>query len=100
MKNIFNGIKSYTLITVGLFIYAFAWTGILAPASVMGGGASGVGLLVYHLTGGVEGGVPIGTTFFVFNIILLIIGVLTIGFKFGAKTIFAIFAVSVMLRLG
>lgn len=100
MKNILNGIKSYVIITLGLVIYAFAWTGILAPASVMGGGASGVGLLVYHMTGGVSGGVPIGTTFFIFNLILLVIGVLTIGFKFGAKTIFAIITVSVLLRLG
>lgn len=101
MNNILREIKSYIIITLGLMVYAFAWTGILAPASVMGGGASGVGLLVYHATGGVEGGgIPIGTTFFIFNVILLIIGVMTIGFKFGAKTIYAIITVSVLLRLG
>lgn len=101
MGKIFNEIKSYVIITFGLMIYSFAWTGILAPASVMGGGASGVGLLVFHATGGdAGGGIPIGTTFFVFNLILLVIGVFTIGFKFGAKTIYAIIAVSIMLRLG
>lgn len=100
MKNILNGIKSYVIITLGLVIYAFAWTGILAPASVMGGGASGVGLLIYHMTGGASDGIPIGTTFFIFNLILLLIGIFTIGFKFGAKTIFAIVTVSVLLRLG
>lgn len=100
MAKIFKEIKSYFIITIGLIIYAFAWTGILAPASVMGGGASGVGLLVYHATGGVNGGIPIGTTFFVFNLILLIIGIFTIGFKFGAKTIYAIITVSLLLRLG
>lgn len=100
MGKIFNEIKSYVIIAFGLVIYAFAWTGILAPASVMGGGASGVGLLVYHATGGVDGGIPIGTTFFIFNLILLVIGVMTIGFKFGAKTIFAIITVSILLRLG
>lgn len=99
-KLILGEVKSYFLITVGIILYCFSWTGLLAPADVMGGGASGIGLLVYNATGGADGGIPIGTTFLVFNVILLIIGIMTIGFKFGAKTIYAIFAVSLFLRLG
>lgn len=93
--------KSYLFITLGVLIYAVAWISILAEASVMGGGASGIGLLVFNATGGVDGGgIPIGTTFFIVNAILLIIGGFTIGFKFGAKTIYAIIAISIFLRLG
>ncbi len=99
-QKIFSEIKSYLIITLGLAIYCFAWTGLLAPAEVMGGGVSGIGLLIYHATGGVEGGVPIGTSFLVVNAILLIAGVFTIGPKFGAKTIFAIIMATILLRLG
>ena len=41
-------IKEYTLISIGLVMYSFAWTGILIPADVMGGGINGVGLLIYY----------------------------------------------------
>lgn len=100
-KTILRETKSYIIITLGLICYAFAWTGILAPAGVMGGGASGVGMLVYYMTGGPEGGgIPIGTAFFFFNLILLTVGVMTIGFKFGTKTIYAILMLSLFLRLG
>lgn len=99
-KTILRETKSYIVITLGLICYAFAWTGILAPAGVMGGGASGVGMLVYYMTGGPDGGIPIGTAFFFFNLILLVVGVMTIGFKFGAKTIYAILMLSLFLRLG
>ncbi len=99
-KILFKEIRSYFLMTVGLVIYCFAWTGILAPAEVMGGGASGVGLLVYHATGGEDGGIPIGTVFLIMNAILLIIGCFTVGFKFGAKTLYGIAVASVLLRLG
>lgn len=100
-KNILLEAKSYLFITLGVLIYAVAWISILAEASVMGGGASGIGLLIFKATGGAEGGgIPIGTSFFFVNLILLIIGGFTIGFKFGAKTIYAILAISVFMRLG
>ena len=98
---IFKEIKSYIIIVLGLICYAFAWTGILAPAEVMGGGASGIGLLIYEFTGGAAGGgIPIGNSFFALNLVLFVIGILTIGPKFGVKTIFAIIVLSVLLRLG
>ncbi len=97
---IIKEIKSYFIMTIGLIIYCFAWTGILAPAEVMGGGASGVGLLVYHATGGENGGIPIGTVFLIMNAILLVIGCFTVGFKFGAKTLYGIAVASLLLRLG
>lgn len=99
-NNILKEVKAYAIMTLGFICYAFAWTAILLPAQVMGGGAGGVSLLVYHFTGGENGGVPIGTTFLIFNAILLVIGCFTIGFKFGAKTIYGILVMSLLLSLG
>ena len=99
-NNIVTWVKDLVLLTFGVAVYAFAWTGIITPADGMGGGATGFARLICELTGGVNGGgIPIGVTFFVFNAIFLTICVLLLGAKFGIKTIYAIFMTSVLMTL-
>ena len=90
-------LKEYLFITIGVFIYAFAWVGIIVPADGIGGGASGFALLVYYATGGVNGGVPIGISFFLINAVLLIAAGFILGAKFGAKTIYSIIMISLAM---
>lgn len=98
--SLFTWIKDLVLITIGVAVYAFAWTGIINPANGMGGGATGFARLVCELTGGVNGGgVPIGVTFFILNAVFLLICVLLLGAKFGIKTIYAILMTSVLMTL-
>ena len=97
--NILNEVKSYLIITLGLSMYAFAWTTILAPANVMGGGGGGMAMLIYYATGGQAGGIPIGYSYLAINAVLIGIACLIIGPKFGAKTIYAMFCVSLMMSL-
>ena len=54
----------------GMFIYAFGWIGCILPANCMGGGASGVSLLIYHA---IDGAMSMGAILFIINAILLII---------------------------
>lgn len=95
--------REYGLISLGMLLYSFAWTSILLPAGVIGGGASGIGLLVYYATGGVDGGIPLWITVLVVNAILIVIAMILVGVKFGAKTIYAIlfmtFAMAVLQQL-
>ena len=83
--------------TVGMFCYAFGWIGCILPAKCMGGGASGLSLLIYYATGET---ITIGVTVFIINAILLIIAGFIVGWKFGVKTIFCVcmlsFAMSTM----
>ena len=98
--NIVTWVKDLFMLTIGIAIYAFAWTGIINPANGMGGGATGFARLVCELTGGINGGgIPIGITFFVFNAVFLTICVLLLGAKFGIKTIYAIVMTSVLMTL-
>lgn len=98
--NILTWVKDLVLLTIGVAIYAFAWTGIINPANGMGGGATGFARLVCELTGGINGGgIPIGITFFVFNAVFLTICVLLLGAKFGIKTIYAIVMTSVLMTV-
>ncbi len=87
-------VKEYVVIILGLIIYTLGWTCFLVPMGITGGGASGIGTMVYLLTGGA---VPVGVTYLVVNAILIIIAVYVIGANFGVKTIFAVGLASVLL---
>ena len=91
--------KEYGLISIGGLMYSFAWTSILIPAGVMGGGLNGIGLLIYYATGGTDGGIPLGVTFLVLNAVLVGVASLLISLKFGAKTIYAIGFISVAMAV-
>lgn len=97
--NVKKMLKEYSIISIGLLMYSFAWTSILIPADVMGGGASGVGLLVYYATGGANGGIPLGVTFLIVNAILVAIASMLISLRFGAKTIYAIGFISIAMSV-
>ena len=89
-KHILSEVKSYVIISIGLIIYSFAWAGILIPGNVVGGGIPGVSSLIFYATGGeAGGGIPIGYSYFVINVVLVAIGFFIIGPRFGAKTIYA-----------
>lgn len=100
LKTLSRIFKEYLIISIGIALYAFAWVGIIMPAKGMGGGASGLSLLIYYATGGVDGGgIPIGISYLVINVILLIAAVITLGARFGAKTIYAIAFISLIMSI-
>lgn len=87
-------LKEYALVTLGVVSYALGWTIFLLPNNLIGGGVSGFASILYYATG-----LPMGVTYFVVNIMLLIIGTKILGTGFGGKTIYAIVMTSVMLAL-
>ena len=76
--------KEYFLISIGLMMYAFAWTTILMPAEVLGNGVNGVGLLIYYATGGPNGGIPLSISFIVINALFVLLGSILISLRVGA----------------
>lgn len=101
MKHIAREIRAYVIISLGLLMYSFAWTALLIPAKVVGGGVGGIGTIVYYATSSAEGGggIPVGVTYLVVNLVLLAFGFWVLGPKFGAKTIYAIIFNSIALTL-
>ncbi len=89
-------VKEYLLITLGLTMYALGWAMFLTPNGMIGGGVTGFAAILQYATNGL---IPISVTYFVLNIILLIVGTKILGTGFGAKTIFAIFMTSIMLAV-
>ncbi|MBQ5648213.1 MAG: YitT family protein [Alistipes sp.] len=87
--------KEYSLMFMGMFLYSFGWICCILPADAAGGGATGLSLLIYHLTGGA---ISIGTMVLIINAILLIIAGFVVGWNFGIKTIYCVVVMSVIMH--
>ena len=86
--------------TFGMFCYAFGWLMCVLPAGGMGGGAAGLATLINAiLPSSLTGFLTIGTLVFIINCVLLILGVIIVGWKFGIKTLYCILMMSVMFNL-
>lgn len=89
-------LRAYFIISLGLFIYVFAWKAFLIPNEIVGGGATGVATVIYYLSGKI---VPVQYGFFAINAILVLIGIKVLGSGFGAKTIYGILFTFSMLAV-
>ncbi len=83
--NIWSEIRSYAIMTLGLFIFAFGWIAFVIPQEIAGGGVIGLASITYYATG-----IPVSYTYLTINVALLFVGFLIMGNKFGIKTIFGI----------
>ncbi len=78
----------------GSLLFALGWTVFLIPAEINGGGISGVGALVYYVSG-----IPAGVIYLIVNAFLVAIAIKKLGANFGAKTIVNMVLISVMLTV-
>ena len=69
----------YLLMTIGSVIFCMAWTSFLIPNGLASGGLTGLCTIIQY---GI--GIPIGITYPVINILLLILGFLCLGKAFGS----------------
>jgi len=84
----------YLLMTVGSLIFCMAWTSFLIPNGLASGGLTGLCTIIQYGTG-----IPVGLTYPVINIVLLILGFLSLGKAFGFKTIYVIALTSLLFDL-
>jgi len=93
-RKIATSISEFVMMAIGMSIYSFGWISCIVPANTLGGGAAGLALLFYHITG-----LPIGMLSLVVNGILLVIGGTIVGWNFGIKTIFCILMLSISMSI-
>lgn len=84
----------YFLMTIGSVIFCMAWTSFIIPNGLASGGLTGLCTIIQYGTG-----IPVGITYPILNIVLLILGVLSLGKAFGFKTIYVIALTSVLFDL-
>jgi uncharacterized membrane-anchored protein YitT (DUF2179 family) len=92
--NLGRMLKEYALIHFGCMLYAFTWAAIIQSAHGIGGGASGLALLIQYATG-----LPMGIGYIFINGILVLLSVVIVGRNFGIKTIFGIASIALWLNL-
>ena len=90
---IFNEVKDYFFIALGLAIYTVAFTVFLMPYQIVAGGVTGLSAIIYYATG-----FHLENTYLIINAVLLLVALKILGFKFLVKTIFAIFTLYFMLK--
>lgn len=94
--NIFKQLKTYSILTVGVFLYAFSWIAFIIPKGISGGGVTGISSIIYYATNEL---IPISISYLVINVVLLIGGTMILGKGFGFKTIYCILCASLMFEI-
>ena len=84
----------YFLMTVGSVIFCMAWTSFVIPNGLASGGLTGLCTIFQYGTG-----IPVGLTYPILNVALLILGFITLGKGFGVKTIYVIALTSVLFEV-
>lgn len=91
LSTIFGEVKAYTIITFGLLMYVVGWVLFLIPNNMVGGGVSGIGVVLLYAFN-----IPVSVSFFVINLVLILIALKILGSGFGVKTVYAIIMCSLM----
>lgn len=73
---------SFICVAVGNFLYAVTVTLFLIPANLVTGGSTGLGLALNHFTG-----LPISTVILIFNMAMLLLGLIVLGKAFTITTL-------------
>lgn len=97
---ILTRVKEYVFMALGMAIYSFGWIGCVLPAKGTSGAASGLAIVIstaLHNSFGID--VKIGTLVLLINAVLLLTAGFILGWKFGIKTIYCIFALSLSMNI-
>ena len=89
-----NKIKSLLLTILGTMITGFGVGVFLTPYKIVGGGATGIGTIIFHTLG-----ISPGISFYVINIIFLLIGFRVLGKNFVIKTLFGTTLLSLFVEI-
>ena len=86
-KSIYPTLKELIMITFGLLLISCGWKFFFLPNQITLGGATGISAMVQY---GSNNKVPMFTTYFAINLVLLIISIRKLGWAFSIKTAFGV----------
>ncbi|MBR6031677.1 MAG: YitT family protein [Bacteroidaceae bacterium] len=88
-------LKDFSAINIGMAIYALGWAAFLLPYHITTGGMTGMFAILYYVTG-----FPVSYAILIANAILLLISFKPLGWKFVGKSAYAAFSLSFFLEIG
>ena len=65
-QNLWTFVKEYLLISLGVLFYTGGWTFLLMLKNLVGGGVTGIGVILEYATG-----FPVSYTYLILNVLLL-----------------------------
>ena len=87
--------RDYAMVTVAMLSYCLGWSAFLLPNTITTGGLAGISSILewspLHI--------PAQVSYFVINAGLLVIALVTLGWKFCVKTIYAVTVLTISLSL-
>lgn len=90
----FSVVWDYFLISLGTLVFCMAWTSFLIPNGLASGGLTGLCTILQYGTG-----IPVGLTYPIINIILIVLGIVVLGKSFGVKTLYVIALSSALFEI-
>ena len=91
---IVKNVTDYVIITLGLILYSLGFTIFLLPYEIVTGGVAGISAILFYSTG-----FPVAYTLFGINVLLGIVALRILGWKFLSKTVYAFTVLSLLLGL-
>ncbi|MDE5787048.1 MAG: YitT family protein [Bacteroidaceae bacterium] len=83
---------SYVKIILGLTLFCIGYTCFMLPYQIMSGGVSGISAFIYYVTG-----FHAGYSYFIINIVLILMAWYTLGWRFCVRTIIATVVASFLI---
>ncbi|WP_297066037.1 YitT family protein [uncultured Duncaniella sp.] len=93
-KQLWMSSRDYIMITLAVLIYGFGFSAFILPEKVVIGGVTGLGTIVYFLTGNPY---SIGITQYAINLVLLAIAWKIVGHSFVYRTLYGATAISIVV---
>lgn len=88
-------LHDYLVIAVGLALYALSWTVFMLPYGITTGGVTGVAAIIYYATG-----FEMQISYLLINTFFLIFALKILGWRFCAKTVYAVILLTIFLKVG
>lgn len=84
---------AYVKLTIGSVIYCLGWTSFMIPNGFVDGGLTGFSAILEFGTG-----IPTAYTYFIINVIMLVVATIILGRAFGIRTVYVIVLTTLLFR--
>lgn len=86
--------KSNLLFLLGIVIYVISYVCFLLPYQLISGGMNGISTIIYYTLG-----FHPSITYLVMNVLLILLGLKVMGWRYSLKTVVAIFIISFLINI-
>ena len=86
----------YLILTIGCFLFAFAWEGFMIPNNMSSGGLVGLCTVIQYATAGF---IQAQFSYVAINAFLILLSIFIFGIGFGFRTIYCILVSTLMMQV-